>query len=753
MKQLVLIFWSLAFGSGQASLTSVEGILLERGTRAPLAEVNIFWNGGEQRITTDAEGRFRLENVKEGAYQVVVNSLGYRRLETTVEIDTNTRLKPVTLFLERETYSGKLEALVVGKQSKRDNSRKSLLPQDFATVPGAGSDPVKAVQNLPGVNRVAGFSSQVVIQGSAPSDTKYDLDGHEIPLVFHFGGLTSVVMPEAVGRVDYLSAGYSSEYSRALGGVVSLKTRNPELGARTTKGFFFVDSLKSGGLVEGKINEKSEYLLSARYSYIGFILRQALKDNEQLNLTVAPEFSDLTAIYTYRPQKDEELKIASVASKDTLEFLFKEPVEQDPSVRGTFSNETSFYRLIPQWSRTFDTQRTARLSAALGQDRVGIEVGDRYFRLNSQVLSVRGEWDQALSSAWRSQWGFDNNYANANVAVRLPILRSSGGINNPISTSETKQVDVQRRVNSLGLYWRNEISSEASFWTYQPQIRLDYFNVTKESLIGPRLSVRYQPTPSLFYKLAGGLYHQAPQPQQLDDSFGNPEVKSPRAWHATLGLEKDFRENSSRGWSLNSSLFWRDFYKLVVQSESFREKEGSLQPEFFNNEGRGKAYGWEVLLRGDFAPWTGWLSYTLSRSTRWQKEKAEEVFEFDQTHNFNLVGSYDFPRDWKLGGRLRYVTGNPSTPIIGARFDSDNDVYIPIRGPIYSERFRDFFQIDLRLDKKIVKDKSLWSVYLDIQNILNSQNPESIRYSYDYSQKEEIVGLPILPSFGVKGEF
>jgi hypothetical protein len=161
----------------------------------------------------------------------------------------------------------------------------------------------------------------------------------------------------------------------------------------------------------------------------------------------------------------------------------------------------------------------------------------------------------------------------------------------------------------------------------------------------------------------------------------------------------------------------------------------------------------ELLLKGDFKPWSGWLSYTLSRSTRQDSSHSEYVYPFDQTHNVNLVASYDFPREYKLSGRYRYVTGNPLTPVIGASFDADNDVYVPQRGEFYSQRLSAFQQLDLRLDKKLVADHEVYTIYVDIQNVLNSKNTETVDYSYDYSQRRDITGLPLLASIGFKGEF
>lgn len=55
------------------------------------------------------------------------------------------------------------------------------------------------------------------------------------------------------------------------------------------------------------------------------------------------------------------------------------------------------------------------------------------------------------------------------------------------------------------------------------------------------------------------------------------------------------------------------------------------------------------------------------------------------------------------------MTGNPYTPIVGGTFDSDNDVYLPQRGSFYSERYKDFYQADLRFDKKWIYDEEIWS--------------------------------------------
>jgi hypothetical protein len=64
-----------------------------------------------------------------------------------------------------------------------------------------------------------------------------------------------------------------------------------------------------------------------------------------------------------------------------------------------------------------------------------------------------------------------------------------------------------------------------------------------------------------------------------------------------------------------------------------------------------------------------------------------------------------------------------------------------------------FHQLDLRVDKKFIFDKWILSGYIDIQNVYNHRSVEGVIYNYDYTQREWLQGLPIIPSFGLRAEF
>ncbi len=558
---------SLLLLSSTVWALNLRGTVLERGTKIPMKDVSVFVLPHKLKAQTDEKGNFQIENVPAGSFQFVINLPGYQKFELDDEQAEGDENPTRTLLVERESYSA-FETVIVGIKKKKDSAQKSLTQAEFLTLPGANGDPVKAVQNLPGVNRVSGFSSQVVIQGSAAKDTKYNIDGHEIPIVFHFGGFSSVVMPEALETVDYLSAGYESHYSRALGGIISLQTRNPDPGDRDKKGFFFVDTLKAGGLFEKRIDEDSSYLISARHSYVGLILGKIAEKREDFNLTVVPEFTDFTAIYHRRLSGSENLKVVAVASRDSLGFLLKEPFKDDPAFRGNFRNETIFYRLIPQWKKDLGSDGQVGASIGLGQDQILFDIGSQYFKYKTNVLSLRGNWDKKWMEGedfgWNTELGLDSSLTAGKVDVKIPSGRDEGGVRDPFSSGSPRQQSVTFNNQDLGVYLRNEITTGRL--TSLPSLRADSFGRTKEKLLSPRLGFRYQASNDLMLKTAGGVYYQPPEGVETDEIYGNPDIKSPKAIHWTLGFENDFREGRKDGYTWSSAYFERWFEQLVVAS-------------------------------------------------------------------------------------------------------------------------------------------------------------------------------------------
>src|SRR5262249_19077470 len=98
-------------------------------------------------------------------------------------------------------------------------------------------------------------------------------------------------------------------------------------------------------------------------------------------------------------------------------------------------------------------------------------------------------------------------------------------------------------------------------------------------------------------------------------------------------------------------------------------------------------------------------------------------------------------------------SGYPYTVGYGGWYDADVDVYSPAQGPVNTGRLEAFHQLDLRFDKTFLFQRWLLKVYLDITNAYPHAHTELNQPSYDFTRRAALPGLPIIPSFGIRGEF
>lgn len=731
---LVLLF---SFSLFAQETNTIKGILLEKGTRKPLKDVSVFILPSKIKAVTTEKGDFLFENVPAGECTVIINLTGYDKLEKNLDCG---KVKDLKYYLEKKFYTT-FETTVIGKVTKRDDQAHSLTQEEFIKAPGSfGGDPVRAAQNLPGVAATGG-SAQIIVQGASPDDTGYLINGHRVPLVFHFGGLSSVIIPEAVERVDLLPSGYGPEYSKAIGGIIGLTTKNPK--EDRVHGMAYVDLLNTGGLVEGPIDEKSSFLVSGRYSYIGQVLKAVAKENEDFELTAAPTYYDFTSIYQRKVNENNDFKTTFIFSKDQLELILNKPAQNDPGLRGDFFTRTEFFRIIPQLTTQLSAKHKMDNSLGIGRDSIFVNISGKYLDINSNVISQRSEIVSSWKPTYKTYIGLDNQWIDSNVKVNLPTSYSVGGVGTPFSVGQVQKYETQEAQTQLGAYIRQEIkTSEDSKWTYLPNVRVDHFTLNTETHVQPRFQLRHQWDPSLLLRGAWGKYVQPPQPQESSHQYGNSNIRSPYAYHYMVGYTKDFREGSTQGMEFTNNYFYKELSDLVVPNVQKR----------YDNSGTGTIVGGELQAKYRKNEWSSQVVYTYLQSRRHIPGYGTRPSEYDQTHNLNLIGAYNKER-WTFAGRFRFVSGLPYTPVTGSTFDSDNDVYIPNAGKIYSQRFEAFKQLDIRIDRKYIYETWILTAYLDIQNVTNSPNSQNIQYAYDYSEKKKVRGLPILPTFGIKGEF
>jgi hypothetical protein len=222
--------------------------------------------------------------------------------------------------------------------------------------------------------------------------------------------------------------------------------------------------------------------------------------------------------------------------------------------------------------------------------------------------------------------------------------------------------------------------------------------------------------------------------------------------HYGVGIERNF----PKAWLTTSlQFFWKNYDRVVMPSDEFVQNEqGEWEPERYDNSGKGRSYGLELLVKVDPGHRIkGWLAYTLSKSERWEEGVAPYPFAYDQPHVLTMIIQGDLGKGWELGIRFRYSSGNPYERIIDAVFNADYDLYIPVQETRPGARLPGFHQLDIRVDKKFTFKHWWFAFYVDIWNVYYAKNAEGRTYNYDFSESGYVYGLPIIPTLGLQGGF
>lgn len=719
----------------------LAGGVFVKGTRAPLAGGRVVAVGNRTvAADIDEKGRFELR-IAPGKWHLVVNGPKAQRFETDETVGDKEILR-VRYWVEPSSYT-RYESTVRADLNREEISRQTLTTEELVKMPGTMGDALRAVENLPGVARAPFNSGLIIVRGGKPTDSRVFLAGAEVPQLYHFGGFTSVFPTQLVDHVDYFPGNFGVRYGRAIAGAIDVDLREPK--RDRFHGALETNLFDTGGMVEGPVG-KGSFALAARRSYIDAVL--GLFKIPGLQFTTAPVYYDYQGIFDY-PLGGGRFRAMVAGSDDQLVLSFARPQDTDPAITA-FGTHIWYHKLQVRWTRTvgnwsFYLQSSTGLQGQSGN--LGRALNFDIFAVGSD-FRVEARW--IASGKLRFLFGADSQYGNVDISANIPPPPQEGQIPGPLSASPTVHEREKLNVGNLGLYAEANYKPNNRI-TITPGLRFDYYSPLIHPSFNPRLTGRFQLASYSWLKAGVGLFSQDPQPPDYDPNFGNPKLRPESAIHYALTVEQGLLP----GLMVELTGFYKQLYDLVAPSSNFVLRDGQTVPERKSNDGQGRIYGGELLLRQSVSKWFfGWVSYTVMRSER--KDCATcgwRIFDFDQTHVLIIAVHSYLPRGFEIGARFRYITGYPYTVAYGGWYDADVDVYSPAQGPVNTGRLAAFNQLDIRIDKTFLFQRWMLKVYLDITNIYNNANVELNQPNYDFTRRTALTGLPIIPSFGVRSEF
>ncbi len=233
----------------------VHGVVKDATTGKPVPGASVYREETDDVAVTDDNGVFTFPPAPPGHWHLAVVDPSYQRADAKTDgtADVAITLEPVSLRGEEIVVEGEQEHTAAGEVSMRR--------EEIMKVPGSNGDPLKAIKNLPGVANTAGFGPQqgLVIRGSNPADSRVYVDGFEVPLLYHLGGITSVIPGEMIGDLVYAPGGFGVEWGKASGGTVQVTSRE---GDHQLEGFTDVSFINTQAMLQGPIGKDGSFAVS-----------------------------------------------------------------------------------------------------------------------------------------------------------------------------------------------------------------------------------------------------------------------------------------------------------------------------------------------------------------------------------------------------------------------------------------------------------------------------------------------------------
>jgi hypothetical protein len=663
---------------------------------------------------------------------------------------------------------------------RQEIGETTLSAADVREMPGAFGDPFRAIEALPGVSPVVSGLPFFYIRGAPPNDNAYVVDGIRVPLLFHVGIGEGVIHPALIDRVDFYPGAAPAAYGGAAGAVIAGQTRDP---AATRHGEVEVRLIDAGALLESPLGDgRGSALVAARYGYPGPIL-SAVTPSVHLG------YWDYQARVTWRIGDRDTLSVFAFGSHDYLGTAGTTDGQMDPIVEALGSD---FHRVDLRYDRAL-VDGHVRVAATVGYDAqggTGAGDGTAVTTVTNRSAAVRVEADEKLSSTVRVRGGGDLRFEQYGFAQGQAPTDHGGVTEGQVPASAT--ADPPPTNVTGGAYadvvWRVDPRVEIV-----PGVRVGAFASTRDDgpsgtpvtttvpAFDPRLSARVTVTPAVAAVSAFGLSHQYPAlrvgavPAMLLSVPGFPlgdsqlQTVAQASQGVEVALPADVTLTTTGFLSAWSGLTDLTTDCLQIMPATMPPQAGDAPPPSppytcpNDQPVHGRAYGVEVLVRRPLSKrLSGWLSYTLSRSTRDEHfvtptggdVVATVASDYDRTHVLNVILAYDLGRRWRAGGRFVLLSGAPHSNLAG-------NVPVP---PYNGYRDPPFVRVDVRLEKRwslgkdgyfafiaegqnVTLSKEVTPFGLDCMGTMSPQGGATTQCTH------AAVGPITIPSLGVEASF
>ena len=347
--------------------------------------------------------------------------------------------------------------------------------------------------------------------------------------------------------------------------------------------------------------------MAFRRSLIDLILPGVLPKDAGLDFTVLPRYYDYQARADWKPRDRWQLSLLFFGTDDGVELGSSKDNDVDPTLTGTFKNDTKFNRLIA--SATYDGPRLYNRLTVTGQwAEFLFEAGaDRHLRFRGPAVGPRDEARLKLGERLTLRAGGEAYYIGFHSDVNFPRPPHEGDPRMPSFTFDPPIVQKRDYAFWDVAAWTSLEVALGDHLVLTGGGRYDGFTRNHAHVFQPRADAKITLGKNVL-RAAGGLYTRPPEWQ---DEIFQDSLQPEKAWQTTLGVERELREGLTA--QVTGFYTWRR--DLIVYATD-RMDAGNAQSAYVNR-GRGRTYGGERWSPGGARSTSpGWPTRSRARCAR-----------------------------------------------------------------------------------------------------------------------------------------
>jgi hypothetical protein len=283
-------------------------------------------NSRIKATSTDANGRFTLDDIPSGAYVLVVRYVGYEELRIPIKIpeELPNRLR---LFLNPDVVEfGEIQVQASSFQdsTSTQTSVQRISSTQVQSLAGGQGNVFNLLKVVPSVTSTSDYSSQLIVRGGEANQNLFVLDDIEIYSPYQANGVGSLFNPNVIRDMDFYAGAFPASFGDRLSSVLVINTTtgNPTKALETQ---LEVDATVAALTMKGAIPFwESSWIVSGRKTYFDSFANTFAQRVVTQNDIAFPDFNDLTAKLELRPGTGHTVSITGLLSDDVIDWIARE---------------------------------------------------------------------------------------------------------------------------------------------------------------------------------------------------------------------------------------------------------------------------------------------------------------------------------------------------------------------------------------------------------------------------------------------